>query len=368
MNTHDNKQPSAQHSSQGQLEVQVNDEPVQLTDSTPTGRQVLAAASLRPEIEFALLRWPSASPTHVIGLDEVTPIPEKGPILKFFAVRSDRVLYFTLDDERYAWAGPLDVEIVRRIGRVPAHQEVWLERRDEPDVLLEHGQQVHLDCDGVERLYTRKTIWRLDVQGESTEWNHRDVAVRDALVKAGIDLAKQWTIVLKVKGESPRQVELNDVIDLNQPGIERLWLRPRQVDNGDGLEFRREFALLPNDETFLETLTYNWEAIMDGARRWLIIHGYVVPVGYNVPSCNLALEIPQTYPAAQLDMFYCDPPLALDNGTCPAATDVRQDISGVSFQRWSRHRNSAHQWSPAHDNVSTHLGLVDEALGREVRA
>lgn len=363
---YDNEQASAQYSPHGQLEVRVNDEPVQLSDSTPTGRQVLAAARLRPETEFALLRWPAAGPTHAIALDESTPIPKEGPILEFFAVRSDRILYFTLDEERYAWAGPLSVETIRRVGRVPAGQTLWLERRDEPDVLLNHGQQVHLNCAGVERLYTRERIWRLDVQGESTEWNHPDVIVRDALVKAGIDLAKQWTIVLKVKDEQPRQVELKDVIDLDQPGIERLWLRPRQVDNGDGLMSRREFALLSKDEVFLETLSCNWETITDGTRRWLIISDYILPSGYNVTSCNLAVEIPQSYPAAQLDMFYCDPPLALDGGTCPAATDVRQHIAGVSFQRWSRHRNSANPWSPSQDNVSTHLGLVDAALEREV--
>lgn len=367
MNTIETEQASTDRLPR-QLEVRVNGETFRLTDRTPTGRQVLAAADLRPDTEFALLLWPPSGPTTEIGLDEVTRIPKDGPALEFFAMRADHVAYFVLDDDRYAWVGPLDLKTIHRIGRVPDNREVWLERRDEPDVMLKHNQQVDLDNPGVERLYTREKLWRLDVQGEPTEWDHPDVIVQDALVKAGIDLSKKWTIVLKVNGKPPRPVTLSDVIDLNQPGIERLWLRPRQVDNGDGQLLRREFALLPKDEAFLNGANYRWEAFSDGARRWLTIDNYEVPNGYNVPHCRLALEIPQTYPAAQIDMFYCDPPLSLHSGATPDRTEVRQIIAGVSFQRWSRHRNATCPWSPARDNVTTHLGLVDEALSREVGA
>jgi hypothetical protein len=349
-------------------EVRVNDELIRLNDRTPTGSQVLAAAGLRPDVEFALLLWPPVGPTREIALEEVTPAPHDGPLLEFLAVRSDHVAYFLLDDERYAWAGPLTEEAIRRFGRVPANKEIWLERRAVPDLLLEPGQAIDLDPVGVERLYSKAKTWRLDVQGEPTEWDHPDVVVREALIKAGIDMTKTWTIILKRKGQPNLPVELSTILNLDEPGIERLWLRPRQIDNGDGASERREFSLLPKDQRFLDTLSYRWEAIMDGNRRWLVIHSYALPTGYNVDTCKLAFEIPGDYPSAQIDMFYCDPPLSLHNGNAPPNTDVRQDIAGVSFQRWSRHRNAANQWSPQHDNVSTHLGLVDEAMGREVGA
>ncbi len=368
MSTFNSEQAPADSSSHHHRTIQVNNELVRIADHTPTGRQVLAAASLRPEMEYALLLWPSIGPTQEVGLEEVIPLPEDGPPLEFLAIRADGVSYFVLDDDRYAWAGPLDVETIRRIGRVPPNSQIWLEQRDEPDLLLQSGQAVDLGGSGVERLYTRVQTWRLDVQGEPTEWDRPDVGVREALVKAGIDLTKTWMIVLKVKGQEPRPVGLEDVIDLNTPGIERLWLRPQQVDNGDGSVLRREFALLPKDEAFLTAVGYHWETFTDSGRRWLVIDDYPLPEGYNVSVCRLALEIPQTYPAAQIDMFYCDPPLELHSGAAPDQTTVRQVIAGVSFQRWSRHRNSSSQWSSVRDNVSTHLGLVDEALGREVGA
>lgn len=368
MSTLNTEQASSDPSSHHHQTIRVNNELVRIVDHTPTGQQVLAAANLRPEMEYALLLWPSTGPTREVGLEEVIALPEDGPPLEFLAIRADGISYFVLDDDRYAWVGPLDVEAIRRIGRVPSNRQIWLERRDEPDLLLQPGQAVDLSGSGVERLYTLVQMWRLDVQGEPTEWDRPEVGVREALVKAGIDLTKAWTIVLKVKGQEPRQVSLEDVIDLNTPGIERLWLRPRQVDNGDAPVFRREFALLPKDEAFLTAAGHHWETFTDGGRRWLIIDEYPLPKGYNLSVCRLALEIPQTYPAAQIDMFYCDPPLSLHSGAAPDRTTVRQAIAGVSFQRWSRHRNSNSQWSPARDNVSTHLGLVDEALGREVGA
>lgn len=368
MHTNDTESAVSQQALGSSKGVCVNGEPIQLTDPTPTGQQVLSAANLRPETEYALLLWPPTGPTREVGLEEVTPLPKGGSDLQFIAVRADHVAYFVLNDERFAWAGPLDVETLRRIGRVPSNREVWQERRDTPDRLLEPGKSVDLDATGVERFYTREKVWRLDVQGELTEWDRPEVRVRDALSKAGIDLTKSWTIIFKVKGKEPRPVGLDDLLDLSEPGIERLWLRPRHVDNGDGPGPRRQFALLEKDESFLEASGYLWETVTEGARRWLIVEDYPVPKGYSNSRCRLALEIPQTYPAAQIDMFYCAPPLSLEGGRVPDRTEVRQVIAGATFQRWSRHRNGNSKWSPSRDNVITHLGLVDEALGREVGA
>ncbi|MFD0325613.1 E2/UBC family protein [Lysobacter gummosus] len=104
---------------------------------------------------------------------------------------------------------------------------------------------------------------------------------------------------------------------------------------------------------------------MEDGQRWLIIHGYPVPVGYNVTSCRLAIQIPASYPTAELDMYYCDPALTLISGGTPPAADVKQVIEGVMFQRWSRHRPPG-TWSALRDGIATHLALVDVCIEREV--
>lgn len=351
----------------GPAEVIINERPVCLQDHTPTGHQLLQAADLRPDTEYALLLWPSNGPTREIGLEEVIPLLQHASPLEFFAIKADGIQYFVLDDLRYAWAGPLTHEALRKVGRVATDQEILVERRDQPDQLLNPGQEIDLRHAGVERFYTRAKVWLLDVQGERTEWNQPLVIVRDALIKAGIDTSKPWTIILKVKGQPPQQKELNDTIDLDLPGIERLWLRPREVNNGEApIAERRQFKLLPKDEAFLSQGNHRWETVNEG-RRWLIIHDYALPQGYNIPSCTIALEIPASYPTAQIDMFYCIPHLQLATGGTPAATEHREIIDGQCFQRWSRHR-PADSWSAVKDSVATQIGLIEESLGREVGA
>ncbi|SKA14891.1 multiubiquitin domain-containing protein [Novilysobacter spongiicola] len=347
--------------------VRLNGELVALLDRTPTGEQVLNAAGLRPASAYALLHWPTRGPTREIGLEEVLALPRAGQVLEYFAIRADGVSYFVLDEERYAWAGPLDLDTLMRVGRVDSAVELWQERHDEPDRRVLEGTRVDLDREGVERFYTRKRVWTLEVQGETTQWDNPRVLVRDAIIKAGFDPSKAWTIKFKVKGAPIRDVQQMDTIDLSEPGVERLRVRPSHVDNGDGSkEPRRDFSLLAADATFLATSGYQWHTIVDG-QRWLIVDNYPLPAGYNTSTCRLAVDMPLNYPAAQLDMFFCDPALQI-NGVSPPQTGHRQPINGVVFQRWSRHRGAGSAWCPGVDNLASHFALIEHSIGREVGA
>jgi hypothetical protein len=146
-------------------------------------------------------------------------------------------------------------------------------------------------------------------------------------------------------------------------GIEKLRLTPRQINNGEMAAGRRvEFALLPQDEEHLGHLGLRWETLVDAGRRWLIIRNYPVPTGYRPAMTDIAIEVPVSYPGAQLDMFYCNPLLTLNSGAVIPQTQGMETVTGLPFQRWSRHR----QWDAARDTLATHLALVDESLRREV--
>lgn len=348
--------------------LKVNGERVHLKDWTPTVRQILTAAGLHPATSFAFLHWPKAGPTQELGLDEVVDITGNDSIGEFFGIEADGVLYFVLNDERYAWAGTLTDADVRKVGRLSAGDDVWLERRDEPDHQLQAGEAVDLSGRGVERLYSKKAaprVWQLDVQGILITSSAPVISVREALEKASINPELGWTIRLKVKGQPKRAVELTDSIDLTTPGIERLKLLPKTINNGEGLQSRRrDFPVLPQDESFLDGLGVVWETIDEG-RRWLLINGYSLPSGYDQASCCLAIEVPLNYPVAEIDMFYCSPPLTLTNPRLIPQTEHREIIAGSSFQRWSRHRSPG-EWSPARDSILSHMGLVDESVAREV--
>lgn len=219
-----------------------------------------------------------------------------------------------------------------------------------------HGGHHHHD-DGV------VILWELNVQGVMIESPNPEITVRHAIKQAGFNPETPWIIVLKVVGEPKKEVDLSFVIDLRHKGIEKLRLTPKQINNGEAVSNRRvEFSMLQQDEDHLDLLGLHWETLVDAGRRWLIIRGYPVPSGYRSQVTDIAIEIPVSYPSAQLDMFYCYPPLMLATNVAIGQTQHMEPITGLLFQRWSRHR----QWDPARDTLAIHLALIDESLRREV--
>jgi len=224
-----------------------------------------------------------------------------------------------------------------------------------------HGDHHHHHHDGHE--HHHHEVWKLNVQGVTIESLKPEIVVRQAIQQAGFNPDLPWIIILKVAGEPKREVDLSFVIDLRHKGIEKLRLTPRQINNGEICGQRRAaFAMLPQDEALLDRLGLDWETLVDAGRRWLIISNYPLPRGYQVTVATIGIEVPVSYPGAQLDMFYCHPPLALSSGAAIPQTQQIETVIGLPFQRWSRHR----QWDPARDTLATHLALVEESLHREV--
>lgn len=219
--------------------------------------------------------------------------------------------------------------------------------------------------DGARERPEREPPWKFNVQNVIIEVRKPEIKVRAAIVEAGFSVETPWIMVLKVAGEPRREVGLDDVIDLRKPGIEKLRLTPKQINNGEGVRtLRREFALLPKDEVLLTRMNIGWETALDNGRRWLLLYGYPMPAGLSASEADIAIEVPASYPGAQLDMFFCRPHLRLASGAGIAQTEHVETIFGEAYQRWSRHR----AWDAAHDTLATHLALVDESLRREVGA
>jgi hypothetical protein len=258
--------------------------------------------------------------------------------------------------------------VLRKLGQVPGDKAIFFERQDEADRVVGEHDLVDLDAAGVEFFISRQRMWKLNVQGVILDLTTPTIRVREALIKAGFNPDQGWHIFLKLAGEKKEPVELTTEIDLRRPGIEKLRLTPKDVNNGEALPApRRAFALLDADEVHLDRLGLRWETIVEQQqRRWLVIYEYPLPTGYMAARTTLALEIPLNYPGAQIDSFYAHPPLALASGRAIDRTQLRAPVLGTQFHGWSRHRGAGAPWNPAVDNVATHLALVDAALGKEV--
>lgn len=346
----------------GEVIVEANGQETLLRDATPTGRQILNEAQCHPTLEFVLLQL-----LHDRSLEEISPEEVAQLDLvetSFFALHTDSLFYFVLNDNKYPWASVVPEPVLRMLAGVPPNVQIWMEHRSEADKQILPGQEVNLAGDGVERFYTKAPTWQLDVQGVVVSSAEPNITVRHALELAKIDPDRPWTFILKIDGKK-ESVELTTVIDLTKPGIERLRVMPKVINNGEGLGLRRQFSLLEKDVGFLDAAAYRWETVIDTGRRWLLLHDYQLPAGYLQVETIVAIEIPALYPTAELDMFYCAPALSLDSAAVIPQTESQQNILGTIYQRWSRHRESQ-AWAPACDSVITHLGLVEEALQREV--
>jgi hypothetical protein len=343
------------------------DEKRTLSDAEPTGRQILEAFERFPADEHVLLYLPRNGKLEEITIDETLDLRERGPE-RFFAFKTDRLLNFVANGRRFSWgASTISVALTRLVARIPDHESLFLERNNAPDKELTENDSVRLSRKGLERLVSRQPSWKLNVQGVLLTLTTPVVVVKDALTQAGFDPSTGWIAILKRNGEAKLQVALNDTIDLTLPGIEKLRLTPAQINNGEvHTAPRREFALLGKDEAYLYERSLHWETFVDGGRRWLLLRNYVLPEGYNHSVVDIAIDVPSTYPRAEIDMFHCLPHLILKSGGGIGETSGRTAIAGQTFQQWSRHLNGQTRWNPATDSVMTHLAVIETALLKEV--
>jgi len=129
---------------------------------------------------------------------------------------------------------------------------------------------------------------------------------------------------------------------------------------------RRQFSLPEADEASLAARRLPWETLIEAGVRWLIVHDFPVPSGYNQDKVLVAIRIETGYPDAPLDMVYVFPPLARQDGHSIGALS-QQRLDGKMYQRWSRHRTPHNPWRAGEDDLTIHLQLIEYWFEREFR-
>lgn len=341
--------------------------PVSVADRTPTGRQILGYCDVSPRENYVVLHWLPEGDIEELRPDETVNLNGQAAA-RFIIGKADRLFRFYLNDRSLSWPErAISEPALRVLGKIPAAELLYVRRENGGDHPITVGGSLSLAGMGVENVYSRRAHWELNVQGVTVNFDQSEVLVREALVKAGFNPDQGWIIVLKSR-DGKRQVTIDELIDLRTPGIEKLRLTPREINNGELPASRRQFRLLPVDEEGLTVRGLRWETIVSAGRRWLLLQDVPLPEGYLVDNTCIAIEVPTSYPSAELDMFYCYPHLVRRDGMAIPQTQVTETIEGQGFQRWSRHRGSIAPWRPGLDNVITHLALVEAALLREVEA
>jgi hypothetical protein len=237
-----------------------------------------------------------------------------------------------------------------------------LEVEADGELLEEVEVEVHVRLPTGRLPRAKRYIIRVDKQKLVTDQSQ--LTGRAILKLAGKEPPEKYKLTQLFRDGPPKSIGLDEEVDLCAPGVECFKTLKLEQTEGDSAH-RRQFDLPAEDTKLLNAAGRGWETVSEGNTRWLLVHGFAPPAGYTVSATTIALEIPASYPMAQIDMAYFCPPLARADGRAIAALTSRT-IGAQQFQRWSRHRTAGSQWRPDVDDVSTHLVFVEAWLEAEL--
>jgi hypothetical protein len=123
---------------------------IDVTDPIPTGRQILASASLDDREGYFLYAILESGDFEEIRLNETFDLRGRGAE-RFIAFKTDRDYKFTLNGRQLAW-GRADIlgSVLHDLANAGPDDAVFLEVRGGEDLLISHDEYFNLDAPGVE--------------------------------------------------------------------------------------------------------------------------------------------------------------------------------------------------------------------------
>ncbi len=207
-------------------------------------------------------------------------------------------------------------------------------------------------------------VFKIHIDKQTYEISNPTPSARDLLILAGKVPVERFALYMKGHGQ-PRRLELDERVDLREPGVEKFVTLPLDQTEGLGAG-RRQFSLPQEDQAWLEGLGLLYELVAEGGVPRVVIYGWPLPNGYTVSKVDVNVRIDPGYPDAQIDMAYFSPALMRCDGRAIRAL-ANDTFDGKVWQRWSRHRTPANPWRPGLDSLATHFVLVNDWLARELR-
>jgi hypothetical protein len=140
------------------------------------------------------------------------------------------------------------------------------------------------------------------------------------------------------------------------------------IELADGTKLRRDFKVPKEDAGCLAALGFTWVAVVEGGTKWLIIHPYPIPDGYNHRTAVLALRMPPPTPTTR--STWC---ISAGRWRSPAAGRSASSQGPSTARRTSNGRGTARQrirGAPASTmsaRICSRLTTADDWLQRELK-
>lgn len=176
-----------------------------------------------------------------------------------------------------------------------------------------------------------------------------------------------YRVALKEHGNNMRPIGLDESVDLEMPGVEKfVTYHTGHSDGEEGPKGPFPFELPEEDQNYTDHLSGRMERVLEGRKRWVLIHDFDVPEGYHQKKVTAAVLLPFGYPMCGPDMVYFFPALSLISGKQIHAAEATEVIQGKRYQRWSRHFLPKEPWRPGIDSLETYSFMIRGWLEREV--
>ena len=121
------------------------------------------------------------------------------------------------------------------------------------------------------------------------------------------------------------------------------------------------------DVAFLTERNLEHATSVEGGMVCVVVHGWILPPGYNVQEADLLLRLPTAYPDLPPDMWWFDPAVLRADGCGIPGTEATEHYLGRRWQRWSRHLDPE-QWHSGVDGIRSFFTLIREELVRSALA
>ncbi|RWK53163.1 multiubiquitin domain-containing protein [Mesorhizobium sp.] len=106
-------------------------------------------------------------------------------------------------------------------GREPDHDEEVLDEIVDLESYARSGKRP-----------PRSRGYRVRINGEPYVFDNPLPTGREVLIKAGLTPPENYTLRVKMAGEKPHKVELDETVDLRRPGVEKFKALPRDQTEG----------------------------------------------------------------------------------------------------------------------------------------
>ena len=187
-----------------------------IDDPIVTGRQLLNLAGARPVEEHLIFMVLRGGEFEELRLEETVDLRARG-VERFITFDSSASYRLVIDGQRFEWGARLitGFKLKKIAGVDPEANGVWLERTDQPDLLVENEDTVDLAEDGVERFRTGP-IFSLCIEDKVFPWPRSTITTEEIAQVGGWD--PSLGVIEVDQDQNERTLSPVEVIEL-KPGV-----------------------------------------------------------------------------------------------------------------------------------------------------